>query len=99
MHNDANGHGGGNADDAVKDADALFTRLKRDAKADQNSSGQVNWRREAREDFDFEAGESALSFRAPTTVLFRAAMPSRKAKSPKRTTKASIAAAFAVIIR
>ncbi|QHO75983.1 hypothetical protein ACH79_28615 [Bradyrhizobium sp. CCBAU 051011] len=26
-------------------------------KADYNSKGQVNWRREAREDFDFEAGE------------------------------------------
>jgi hypothetical protein len=43
MLNDADGHGGGAANDAVK--------------ADSNSKGQVNWRREAREDFDFEAGE------------------------------------------
>jgi len=56
MLNDADGHGGGGASQA-KDADALFRRLKRDVKADYNSKGQVNWRREAREDFDFEAGE------------------------------------------
>lgn len=42
---------------AVKDAEALFGRLKRQVKADYNSKGKVNWRREAREDFDFEAGE------------------------------------------
>src|SRR5215207_9431413 len=52
---------GGNADDeaseGLKDAEALFGRLKRQVKADYNSKGQVNWRREAREDFDFEAGE------------------------------------------
>jgi serine/threonine protein phosphatase PrpC len=57
MLNDADGHGGGDAGEAVKDADALFTRLKSQVKADYNSKGQVNWRREAREDFDFEAGE------------------------------------------
>src|SRR6185436_803595 len=57
MLNDADGHGGGEAGEAVKDAEALFRRLKRDVKADYNSKGQVNWRREAREDFDFEAGE------------------------------------------
>ena len=60
MLNDANGHGGGAGNEAsepAKDADALFSRLKRDVKADYNSKGQVNWRREAREDFDFEAGE------------------------------------------
>ena len=34
-----------------------FSRLKKQVKADYNSTGQVNWRREAREDFDFEAGE------------------------------------------
>lgn len=39
----------------VKDADALFSRLKRLVKSDFNSKGQVNWRREAREDFDFDA--------------------------------------------
>ena len=41
----------------LNDADALFCRLKKQVKADFNSKGQVNWRREAREDFDFEAGE------------------------------------------
>jgi hypothetical protein len=30
---------------------ALFRRLKRDVKSDYNSKGQVNWRREAREEF------------------------------------------------
>jgi hypothetical protein len=52
--------GGGNAGEAkekLNDAEALFGRLKRQVKADFNSKGQVNWRREAREDFDFEAGE------------------------------------------
>ena len=57
MLDDADGHGGGEAGEAVKDAEALFRRLKRDVKADYNSKGQVNWRREAREDFDFDAGE------------------------------------------
>ena len=37
-------HGGGE----VKDADALFSKLKRNVKADYNSKGQVNWRKEAR---------------------------------------------------
>jgi hypothetical protein len=36
---------------------SLFGRLKRQVKADYNSKGQVKWRREAREDFDFDAGE------------------------------------------
>ena len=60
MLNDADGHGGGEADEArekLNDADALFSRLKREVKADYNSKGQINWRREAREDFDFEPGE------------------------------------------
>jgi hypothetical protein len=35
----------------------MFSRLKKQVKADYNSKVQVNWRREAREDFDFEAGE------------------------------------------
>jgi hypothetical protein len=56
MLNEADGHGG-EASEVLKDADALYRRLKRDVKADYNSEGQVNWRREAREDFDFEAGE------------------------------------------
>ena len=62
MLNDADGYQGGGkvggeADDKVKDAYALFSKLKRIVKADYNSKGQVNWRREAREDFDFDAGE------------------------------------------
>jgi hypothetical protein len=58
MLNDADSYqGGSHAGEKVKDADALFTKLKSQVKADYNSKGQVNWRREAREDFDFEAGE------------------------------------------
>ena len=59
MLNDADGHGaaGDGAHEAVEDADAVFSKLKRWVKTDRNSKGQVNWRREAREDFDFEAGE------------------------------------------
>lgn len=61
MLNDAEGQGGGNVSDnareTVDDAVALFTELKRWIRTDYNSKGQVNWRREAREDFDFEAGE------------------------------------------
>jgi hypothetical protein len=41
----------------VNDAEALFSKLKRWIKTDYNSKGQVAWRREAREDFDFEAGD------------------------------------------
>jgi hypothetical protein len=41
----------------AKDADALFDKLKGWIKLDYNSKGQVKWRKEAREDFDFEAGE------------------------------------------
>jgi hypothetical protein len=50
---DVDGEAGGK----VKDADALFSRLKRLVKSDYNSKGQVAWRKEAREDFDFDAGE------------------------------------------
>ena len=61
MFNDADGQGGGyageEASEPVKDAEALFRKLNRFVKADYNSKGQVNWRREAREDFDFEAGD------------------------------------------
>jgi hypothetical protein len=53
MLNDGDSNRGGE----VKDADALFSKLKRNVKADYNSKGQVNWRKEAREDFDFDAGE------------------------------------------
>ncbi|KRR21901.1 hypothetical protein [Bradyrhizobium retamae] len=51
------GEAGDDAREKLNDAEALFTRLKSQVKADYNSKGQVNWRREAREDFDFEAGE------------------------------------------
>jgi hypothetical protein len=59
MLNDADGYGGGKDEggETPKDADALFSKLKGWIKLDYNSKGQVNWRREAREDFDFEAGE------------------------------------------
>ena len=58
MLNDADSYqGGSDAGERVKDADALFSKLKRFVKADYNSKGQVKWRKEAREDFDFEAGE------------------------------------------
>jgi hypothetical protein len=39
MLNDADRHGGS---EVVKDAEALFGRLKRQVKADYNSKGQVN---------------------------------------------------------
>lgn len=39
------------------DADAIFRKLKGWFKRDYDSEGQTRWRREAREDFDFEAGE------------------------------------------
>lgn len=64
MLNDADGHVGGEADEAVKDADALFRPLKRDVKADYNSKGQVNRRREAREDFDLKPGLRGASTNA-----------------------------------
>ena len=38
----------GEADDKVKNADGLFSKLKRHVKADYNSKGQVNWRRSPR---------------------------------------------------
>ena len=58
MLNDADSYqGGSDAGEHVKDADALFKKLKRWVKTDRDSKGQVNWRREAREDYDFDAGE------------------------------------------
>jgi hypothetical protein len=57
MLNDSDGHGGGEASAAPTDAEGLFKRLIRDVKADYTSKGQTTWRKEAREDFDFEAGE------------------------------------------
>ncbi|KRR13921.1 hypothetical protein CQ12_40785 [Bradyrhizobium jicamae] len=61
MLHDADGQGGsgpgGKARETVQDADALFNKLKQWVKTDFNSKGQVNWRREAREDYDFELGE------------------------------------------
>jgi hypothetical protein len=58
MLNDADGQGGGNASDyeareTVADAEA---KLKKWIKSDYNSKGK-SLGREAREDFDFEAGE------------------------------------------
>ena len=57
MLTDTGRQDGGEAAGKVKDADALFSRLKRLVKSDYNSKGQVAWRKEAREDFDFDAGE------------------------------------------
>lgn len=61
MLNDANGQGSGyagnEASEPVMDAESICRTLKRFVKTDYNSKGQANWRREAREDFDFEAGE------------------------------------------
>jgi hypothetical protein len=57
MLNDADQSGYGDGKETPSDADALFDKLKGWIKLDYNSKGQVNWRREAREDFDFEAGE------------------------------------------
>ncbi|WP_426526825.1 portal protein [Bradyrhizobium sp. McL0615] len=58
MLNDADSYqGGGEASEPVRDAESLFRKLKRFVKADRNSKGQVAWRKEAREDFDFDAGE------------------------------------------
>jgi hypothetical protein len=61
MLNDADGYGGGEegaeGKETPKDADALFDKLKCWIKLDYNSKGQVKWRKDAREDFDFEAGE------------------------------------------
>jgi hypothetical protein len=54
---EAGGDVDGEASGKVKDADALFSRLKRLVKSDYNSKGQVAWRKEAHEDFDFDAGE------------------------------------------
>ncbi|SEN66997.1 hypothetical protein [Bradyrhizobium sp. OK095] len=41
----------------VQDAEAIFRKLKGQIKRDHNSEGQTRWRREAREDFAFEAGD------------------------------------------
>lgn len=41
----------------VQDADAIFRKLKGWFKRDYDSEAQTRWRREAREDFAFEAGE------------------------------------------
>ncbi|WP_426531541.1 hypothetical protein [Bradyrhizobium sp. McL0615] len=59
MLNDADSYQGGSGDagEKVKDADALFIKLKRFVKTDRNSKGQVAWRKEAREDYDFDSGE------------------------------------------
>ena len=58
MLNDADNQGSA-AGEKVADAEALFSKLKRQVKADYNSKGQVNWRREAREDFDLGPANSS----------------------------------------
>jgi len=59
MLNDAGGYGQGEESEreAPTDADAIFSKLQKWCKLDFNSKGQTKWRSEAREDFDFEAGE------------------------------------------
>jgi hypothetical protein len=42
---------------SVRDADALEQKLKGWFKADYGSKGQTTWRKEAREDYGFEAGD------------------------------------------
>lgn len=58
LQNDA-GSGGREsaATNVAIDADALFGMLKGWLKRDHDSHGQTHWRKEAREDFAFEAGE------------------------------------------
>jgi hypothetical protein len=61
---------------SAKTTPTLLTKLKRWVETDYNSKGQVNWRREAREDFNFEAGVSnkfwtiALASGRPSILLF-----------------------------
>ncbi|QIG97335.1 hypothetical protein [Bradyrhizobium sp. 6(2017)] len=59
MLNEAGGYGTGDEGEheTPSDAEQIFDKLQKWCKADFNSKGQVKWRREAREDFDFEAGE------------------------------------------
>ncbi|WP_338688918.1 hypothetical protein V5279_25070 [Bradyrhizobium sp. 26S5] len=59
MFDDAGGYGTGEEGEreALADADQIFQKLQKWCKTDFNSKGQTRWRREAREDFDFEAGE------------------------------------------
>jgi phytoene/squalene synthetase len=64
------------------DADALFSKLKRNVKADHNSKGQVNWPREAREDFDFEAGDQLNA--DDKAILQDAIAQGQAASDPKR---------------
>jgi hypothetical protein len=55
--NSDDGAKGSDASTPVRDADALESKLKGWFKADYNSKGQTTWRKEAREDFAFEAGD------------------------------------------
>lgn len=48
---------GAKSDDEPQDADAIFSKLKGWFRRDYDSTGQVKWRKEAHEDFDFDAGE------------------------------------------
>jgi hypothetical protein len=54
---------GSDAKTSVRDADALESKLKGWFKADYNSKGQTTWRKEAREDYGFEAGDSPTTTR------------------------------------
>jgi hypothetical protein len=47
----------GEAKETPGSSDALFDKLKKWFKSDYDSMAQSNWRREAREDFAFEAGD------------------------------------------
>src|SRR6266851_10162924 len=57
MADDYQDSAGKSGDTSPKDADALFSKLKGWFKRDYDSKGQTTWRREAREDFGFEAGD------------------------------------------
>jgi hypothetical protein len=55
--NGAQGAESKGARESLGKADALFCKLQKWLKLDYDSRGQTTWRREAREDFDFEVGE------------------------------------------
>src|SRR4029079_16277707 len=49
------------ADEIPRDGEAIFNKLQGWFRRDYDSHGQVKWRKEAHEDFDFEAGETTTS--------------------------------------
>ena len=58
MLNDADNQASDDArDEKPTDAEGTFSKLQKWFRTDFNSKGQVAWRREAREDFDFDAGD------------------------------------------